>query len=182
MFDIADARVYTDLDAGVFLACACVVAARGLALALVEVDVAVVAGGRLARRRYQRWIRIRHRGFEVQHAAHGDRVVERAGVKAEERRSAVREGRGAAERELERLLEQVSAEDHEVVSVAVLGLHDLRGTQRRVGHVDNMFGPLLWVCWVCFPFDVRKYRRPVIARLYVYKSKPLNAKSVVHME
>lgn len=44
----------------------------------------------------------------------------------------------SAESEFERGFEEVAAKDHEVVAVAVLRLHDLRGGQGSVGHVVSV--------------------------------------------
>lgn len=46
----------------------------------------------------------------------------------------------AAEGELESLFEQETSEDHEVVPVAVLGLHYLRRLLARLVHVDYVLG------------------------------------------
>ena len=62
--------------------------------------------------------------FEVKDTSDGDGVFECAGVKRDECGSGVRKGCGAAEGEFEGLLEEEATEDHEVVSVAVFGLHD----------------------------------------------------------
>ena len=67
---------------------------------------------------------IGHRCAQVQHAADWHGVLEGAGVQGEEVRPGVGESGCAAECELKGLLEEEAAEDHEVVSVAVLGLHD----------------------------------------------------------
>lgn len=80
------------------------------------------------------------RGFKVEDAAHGDGVVEGAGVEGEESGAGVGEGGGGAEGELEGRFEEVAAEDHEVVPVAILGLHDLRGGEGSSGHVVGVWG------------------------------------------
>lgn len=49
------------------------------------------------------------------------------------------EGGGAAEGEFKGSLEKVTAEDHKVVAVAVLRLHDLGGGQRGAGHVVGVW-------------------------------------------
>lgn len=49
-------------------------------------------------------------------------------------------GSGAAEGEFEGGFEEVAAEDHEVVAVAVLRLHDLGGGERGAGHVVGVRG------------------------------------------
>lgn len=46
---------------------------------------------------------------------------------------------GAAEGELEGLFEEEAAEDHEVVAVAVLGLHDLGGVDAGAVHEGYVF-------------------------------------------
>lgn len=46
----------------------------------------------------------------------------------------------AAESEFEGLFEQKAAEDHEVVPVAVLGLHYLGGVDAGGGHVKGVLG------------------------------------------
>ena len=46
----------------------------------------------------------------------------------------------AAESEFEGLFEEEAAEDHEVVSVAVLGLHYLGGIDAGGGHVESVLG------------------------------------------
>ena len=46
----------------------------------------------------------------------------------------------AAESEFEGLLEEETAEDHEVVPVAVLGLHYLGGIDASGGHIEDVFG------------------------------------------
>ena len=46
----------------------------------------------------------------------------------------MRERGGAAEGELEGLLEKEAAKDHEIVAVAVLGLHDLGGVDAGLVH------------------------------------------------
>lgn len=61
----------------------------------------------------------------------------------------MREGRGAAEGELEGLFEKEATEDHEVVAVAVLGLHDHGGFEHGVAHEDVVGGPLGGVFGVC---------------------------------
>ncbi len=50
------------------------------------------------------------------------------------------EGGGAAEGEFEGGFEEVAAEDHEVVPVAVLRLHYLGGGERGAGHVVGVWG------------------------------------------
>ncbi len=50
------------------------------------------------------------------------------------------EGGGAAKGEFEGGFEEVAAEDHEVVAVAVLGLHDLGGGECGAGHVVGLRG------------------------------------------
>ena len=50
------------------------------------------------------------------------------------------EGSGAAEGEFEGGFEEVAAEDHEVVAVAVLGLHDLGGGECGAGHIVGLWG------------------------------------------
>jgi hypothetical protein len=80
---------------------------------------------------------------EIEHASNRDGVFEGTGVEVQEARFCVREGGGAGECQLEGLLEEVAAEDHEVVAVAVLGLHDLRRVERcpaHVGDVARLFG------------------------------------------
>ena len=52
------------------------------------------------------------------------------------------EGGSTAKCKLKRLLEQKTTEDHEVMSIAVLGLHDLRRLHHRAAHVDNVIGPV----------------------------------------
>ena len=46
------------------------------------------------------------------------------------------EGRGAAEGQLEGLFQEETTEDHEVVEVAILGLHDHGGFENCVAHED----------------------------------------------
>lgn len=52
----------------------------------------------------------------------------------------MRDGRCAGEGQFEGGFEQEAAEDHEVVSVAVLRLHDLHGLDRAVAHARAGFG------------------------------------------
>lgn len=52
----------------------------------------------------------------------------------------MREGGCAAKGEFEGLLEEEAAEDHEVVAVAVLGLHYLGGVDAGAVHVDDVVG------------------------------------------
>ena len=49
----------------------------------------------------------------------------------------MRHGRRARERQLESRLEQEAAEDHKVVAVAVLRLHDLHGLDLGRGHPEG---------------------------------------------
>lgn len=61
------------------------------------------------------------------------------------------EGGCAAEGEFEGLLEEEAAEDHEVVAVAVLGLHYLGGVDAGAVHVDDVVGfagEVIRVCWL----------------------------------
>lgn len=55
----------------------------------------------------------------------------------------------AAECKFESRFQQVAAEDHEVVTVAVLGLHDLGGVEGCGGHVVGVWGFAEGAVWVC---------------------------------
>ena len=70
------------------------------------------------------WFGVCHCCFEIEDTSDGDGVFECAGVKRDEGWAGVRKGGGAAEGEFECLLEEETTEDHEVVSVAIFGLHD----------------------------------------------------------
>ena len=61
----------------------------------------------------------------------------------------MRESCCAAESEFEGLLEEEPAEDHEVVPVAVLGLHYLGGMDTGRGHVEGVLGLARGDVWVC---------------------------------
>ena len=50
------------------------------------------------------------------------------------------ESRCAAESEFKSLFEKEAAEDHEIVPVAVLGLHYLGGIDARGRHIEGVLG------------------------------------------
>jgi hypothetical protein len=75
--------------------------------------------------------------FEIEDTSDGYGVFECAGVERDECGSGVRKGGSAAEGEFEGLLEEEAAEDHEVVSVAVFGLHNHGRSEDCSVHVLN---------------------------------------------
>lgn len=85
---------------------------------------------------------------EVQHAPHRHRIPKRARIRADEARPGVREVGRAAERQLKGLLEQEAAEDHRLVAVAVLRLHDRGRLEFRRGHGVDVGGAAGGVGWV----------------------------------
>lgn len=121
VLDVADLAVDADVEAGQRVSG---VPLRGLAAVGVE----------------ERRVRVDDGGGEVEHAADGDGVAEGAGVGGDEGRAGVRERGGAAEGQLEGLLEVEAAEDHGLMAVAVLRLHDARRRQHRPGHGDHVGG------------------------------------------
>ena len=61
----------------------------------------------------------------------------------------MRECGRTAKGKLEGLFQQETAEDHEVVPVAVLGLHDLGGLELGTRHVHDVWGFGLGDFWIC---------------------------------
>lgn len=92
------------------------------------------------------------RSFKVEYTPHRDGVFESARVEGEESGAGMGEGCCAAEGEFEGCFEEVAAEDHEVVAVAVLGLHDLGGVEGCGGHVVGVEGFAEGVVGVCLCF------------------------------
>lgn len=86
----------------------------------------------------QRRVRIHDRRSQVQDTTDRNRVPESTRIGADERGAGVRETRRAAERQLERLLQVEAAEDHGLVPVAVLRLHDGRRRELRLGHGEHV--------------------------------------------
>lgn len=91
-------------------------------------------------------------GLEVEDTPHRDRILKSARIQTQKRRSRVRKSGCTAESEFEGGFEEVAAEDHEVVAVAVLGLHYLRGGEGCGGHVVGVGGFAEWVVGIC-PVD-----------------------------
>lgn len=118
-----DLEILLDRERVVELACRLGLAVRDVAHLAVHAHLdprpAVAARGLLAGGLDQRRVREDDRRGQVQHAADGHRVLEGRRVERDERRPRVREGRRAAEGQLEGLLQQEAAEDLEVVAVAV---------------------------------------------------------------
>jgi hypothetical protein len=77
-------------------------------------------------------------GCEVEDGAYWDGVLECGGVEGDECRAGVGKGCCGCESEFEGLFEEEAAKDHEVVSVAVLGLHDGRGFELGSIHEVNI--------------------------------------------
>ena len=59
------------------------------------------------------------------------------------------EGRGTAKSELKRRFEEEAAKDHEIVAIAVLGLHYLGGRQDGVRHWRHVEGLAKGIVGVC---------------------------------
>lgn len=91
-----------------------------------------------ARSADERWIRVDNGRRQVEDAADRHGVLERGGIKRDEGGAGVRKGGGGGEGELERLLQKEATEDHEVVAVAVLGLHDGGRLEARFVHVVDV--------------------------------------------
>lgn len=121
MLNIADLRVNTYLD-------------------LSELSIRALFSVRL---------RVCDGGSQVQHASDRDGILKGAGIQGDEGRSGVSKGSGAAECQLKGLLQEEATEDHEVVTVSVLWLHDHCRLKDRVLHVDNILWPLSRRVRVC---------------------------------
>lgn len=89
-------------------------------------------------RGHERRVRVGYRGGQVEHAADGHGVLEGGGVEGDEGGAGVGECGGAREGQLKGGFEEEAAEDHEVVAVTVLGLHDLHGLDLGGGHPEGV--------------------------------------------
>lgn len=74
----------------------------------------------------------------------------------------MRESCCAAEGKFEGLFKEEATEDHEVVPVAVLGLHYLRGIYAGRGHVENVLGFTGREVRVCVKLSQRVHWRGVV--------------------
>ena len=83
---------------------------------------------------HQGWVSICNGCCQVQYASYRYRIIECTRIKTEESRSCMAKVCAACECQFKRLLKQKPTEDHEIVTIAILRLHDLRWMHDRWGH------------------------------------------------
>lgn len=77
---------------------------------------------------------------QVEHRTDRDGVLKGRRVERYEGGSGMSETGGATKGELKGLLQQETTEDHKVVSVSVLGLHDACGGESGLVHEEDVVG------------------------------------------
>lgn len=103
------------------------------------------------------WVGVNNCGGKVEDRAYRHRVLECGWVERNEGRPSVGKGGGCGEGELEGLLEEEAAKNHEVVAVAVLGLHDSGSAEDGGIHEMGVVGFTQLVIGVIWSkYDVRE--------------------------